>query len=88
MYSFGDGRNGQLGVRVRQQSATLSTPSVVPINCPSKIVHVDCGAVHTAALSGMYFCYLILCGTMKNHHVRFGWSMKLKKLYAQYLNRL
>ena len=52
VFCFGDGRNGQLGVRMKQQSPMLSTPCAVPINCPAKIIQVDCGAFHTAALSG------------------------------------
>ena len=55
VYCFGDGRNGQLGVHLKQQSQMLPTPSSVPINCPAKIIEVDCGAAHTAALSGMTF---------------------------------
>ena len=55
VYCFGDGRNGQLGVHLKPQSSMLTIPSSVPINCPAKIVEVDCGAAHTAALSGMAF---------------------------------
>ncbi|XP_065053483.1 uncharacterized protein LOC135682495 isoform X2 [Rhopilema esculentum] len=52
VYCFGDGRNGQLGVRVNKQSGILSTPSAVRINGgQSKIAQIACGAVHTAALS-------------------------------------
>ena len=31
----------------------LSTPSAVPVNCPAKIIQIDCGAAHTAAVSGI-----------------------------------
>jgi len=58
VYCFGDGRNGQLGVHLKQQSQMLPTPSSVPINCPAKIIEVDCGAAHTAALSDEGHLYI------------------------------
>ncbi len=54
VYCFGDGRNGQLGVRIRPESPFLATPSAVRIGAQAKILQIDCGAVHTAAVSGIF----------------------------------
>ena len=50
IYCFGDGQYGQLGVNMRPTQTYLSTPCNVPI--PSKVVQVDCGIAHTAAVTG------------------------------------
>ncbi|XP_066936467.1 uncharacterized protein [Clytia hemisphaerica] len=49
IYCFGDGQYGQLGVNLRPTQTNLSTPCNVPI--PSKVVQVDCGIAHTAAVT-------------------------------------
>eukprot|EP00794_Sanderia_malayensis_P003524 gene3523-4025_t len=51
VYSFGDGRNGQLGVRVKPDTPFLTTPSAVRIGAQMKTTQVDCGVLHTAAVS-------------------------------------
>ena len=50
IYCFGDGKYGQLGVNIRPETPFLSTPCNVPI--PSKVIQVDCGIAHTAAVTG------------------------------------
>ena len=50
IYCFGDGQFGQLGINIRQESPYLSTPCNIPI--PAKVVQVDCGIAHTAAVTG------------------------------------
>ena len=53
VYCFGDGRNGQLGIKVRQESPLMPIPSAVRTGSQGKIIQVSCGAVHTAAISGI-----------------------------------
>lgn len=55
IYCFGDGQYGQLGINVRQESPYLPTPCNVPI--PAKVVQVDCGIAHTAAVTEMGTLY-------------------------------
>lgn len=58
IYCFGDGQFGQLGINVRQDSPFLSTPSRVPVPATDKVVSVDCGIAHTAAVTGAVLCVL------------------------------
>ena len=57
IYVFGDGRSGQLGVRLPQETSYLTIPSAVSIPFAGQILQVDCGAMHTAAVSGTLLCH-------------------------------
>lgn len=59
IYCFGDGQFGQLGINVRQDSPFLSTPCRVPLPTTDKVVSVDCGVAHTAAVTGAVSCVLL-----------------------------
>jgi hypothetical protein len=58
VYTWGDGRNGQLGNLPRTSLNTLTTPTIVPALCAPQlstgkgvVCYIACGLLHTAAVT-------------------------------------